>query len=177
MKRRGFSLIEVIDVSALMVVTIGAIFQVFWDTGETADLMESKALAYNEARRAVQEMGRALRQADAASLSTLPANTLSFHIPALDTTPGEDIVITRDTEDANHDGLRENQLVLIRNGHAEVLANGLKKRSADENVDPGIWFERAGACVRVRICACQATGKGLALDAPVTLTILPRNGS
>ena len=204
MKRGGFTLVEVIFVSALLVVFMTTVYTVGANLHETAGIYDAKALAYDEARGGLDVVVREIRQAALAEVSAMPAASLSYRVAEdldgngvpLDAKGNLELsplrTISRDYEDRNGDGLGATQLVLIEGDRVRVLANGLApdedangKGLLDGDKDanreigvPGVWFEPCGAGIRVTIRTVRhsSAGKyGHPMTACLTEVVFPRN--
>jgi hypothetical protein len=71
-------------------------------------------------------------------------------------------IIQRDTGDANHDGLGEEQLVLLNGAKATVLANGLAPAETQPAAAHpiGVWFEPVPGGVRATVRVQRTTHPG-----------------
>ncbi|MCF6286997.1 MAG: hypothetical protein L3K26_17700 [Candidatus Hydrogenedentes bacterium] len=83
--------------------------------------------------------------------------------------------ITRDYDDANTDGLRVQQLVLVTPDGATVLANGLVPPGDEGGEDPGVWFESDATGIQIRITVQGKTRRKLVVGATGAETVVPRN--
>jgi type II secretory pathway pseudopilin PulG len=167
----GFTLIEVIFAASIAVVILGAALGVMMQVQDTGSVLEMRAAARMEAERALSAVSRELGQASQASLSPLPGAVLRYRVAvdadgdgtALDANGqvewSSERVVQRDTADANHDGIGEEQLVLVDGSQVTVLANGLAPEGAQDGAaaKPGIWFESVPGGVRVVVRTQQTT--------------------
>lgn len=186
MRRDGFTLLELLTVTTLLIAAGGMIWQTWFTINESADLLDKQATGGGEALRVMGVAGRELRQASLGSLSALPANALTFQIVAdmdgdglpLDAAGALELsaprTFTRDLDDANGDGLREQQLVLITEEGVEVLSNNLAP-PAQEGPDPGVWFEQSANGVRLTVQTRDTTRRGRSAPGRLEVTIRPRN--
>jgi prepilin-type N-terminal cleavage/methylation domain-containing protein len=163
--RSGFTLIELLFAASISVVILGAALGVMMQVQDTAGVFKMRAAARAEAERAVVAVSRELGQASLASLGPLPGASIRYRVAvdadrdgtALDTKGqvewSAERIIQRDTEDANHDGIGAEQLVLINGSLVVVLANGLAPDKAQEGaaVVPGLWFEPVPGGVRATV--------------------------
>lgn len=198
----GVTLLEMVFVVALLTVVAGTLFGMAVGIGDTSQATGLRATTSDEARKGMMSVTKQLRQAALSSLSALPNSTLTFCRAAdLDgngsavnvdvnlelTTP---ITVQRDTSDANGDGLRETQLVMIQDGKVVVLANnllpdedvnsnGILEAGEDLNgngtLDRGLWFERNGNCVTVLIQVRGEMRNERELLFSLVETVYPRN--
>lgn len=192
MRRDGFTLIEVLTASTLLIAALGMIWQAWMMANTTTDVLGRKLDATNASMGAMGIMEQELRLASFAQLSPLPAATIRYRIPEdadgdglpVDASGkpeyGAERIITRDLEDANHDGISERQLVLIAGERVEVLANDLlPDESEDTNgngrVDRGIWFEAEGRGVMVHLNVSMKSARKLSLPGQAAQLVTPRN--
>ena len=171
MSRRGFTLIEVLVASALLAVALGVLWQSRLSAGQAAEFIDVKTTATEDAARAVDVIARELRHASLASLSALPAASISY-------TSSEDAdavrTIARDTGDANQDGLGREQVVLVTPEHTRVLANTLAG-GADAAPSSGLWFEPVPGGVLVTVETVARTRRGHNVPAVAQCIVRPRN--
>jgi len=205
MKRGGFTLIEVVFASALLVIFMATAFSMAENLHKTAGIYDAKALAYEEARRGLDVVVREIRQAAASEITKVPAAILAYRVAVdldgngvpldaqghLELSPLR--VISIDYDDRNQDGLAATQLVLIEEGRVRVLANNLAPEEdananglldfgedANGNVrlDHGIWFEPCGSGIQVTIRTVRksSAGKyGHPITVCLTESVYPRN--
>ena len=186
MRRDGFSLIEILTATVLLTAALAAIWQTWFTVNESAELLDKQSAGTTDALRIMAVVGQELRQASRSSLSPLPSNTLSYRIAEdLDGNGlvvdgagklelGELRTITRDYEDLNQDGLRDQQLVLIGGGEVRVLANGLLPEDGEAQ-DPGVWFEASGQGVQWQVQTRDATRRGRPAPSVFHQMVRPRN--
>lgn len=202
MRARGFTLTEVMFVTAMLTVVIGSIYQVWFSVGNTAALLDARATANAEALRAGIFVARELRGSSASLEDPLPGPSIAYRVAedrdgnglAIDAQGRIELsgprTISRDTADANHDGRSNDQLVLISEDSVQVLANGLRPdedldgngqldpgEDVDKNgqLDRGVWFEPCGNGVRVTVQTMQKTGKGYMVSVSFSRIVAPRN--
>lgn len=190
MRRSGFTLIEMLIASTLLTVAMGAIWQTWMNAQESSALIEGKLTADDSATSALTKIQRALRGASRASLSPLPGDSISFRSVAdadgnglgIDAHGsmelGGPITIRRDLEDANGDGIRASQLLLIHGAEMQVLASNLSSGDAAEAgaaTAGGVWFEARGEAVLVRVRTMERTRRGFAAPILAEQLIYPRN--
>ena len=173
--KRGFTLVEVLFSASIAVVILGAALAVIMQVQDTANVLKMRAAARTEAQQAVFAISRELGQASRASLGALPGAGIRYRV-AVDADGDGTVldannavewsaerVIQRDTDDANHDGLGAEQLVLVNGSRVTVLANGLAPDETQEGAAPrpGIHFEPVSGAVRVVVRTQKTTHPGL----------------
>lgn len=160
--RNGFTLIEVLFAATIALTILGAAFGLFLQVRDTSSVLTMNAAARQEAEKVLHVIVRELSQASRASLSPLPAADIRYRIPV--DKDGDGIVldadrqvewssersIQRDTMDINHDGIGEEQLVLVTEQRETVLANGLGPDKPEEK-QSGIWFESVPGGIRATV--------------------------
>jgi len=161
----GFTLIEVVFAATIAVVILGAALGVMMQVQDTGSVLEMRAAARTEAQRALFAVSRELGQASLASLGALPGASIRYRVAvdadgdgtALDGAGrvewSEERIIQRDVDDANHDGIGAEQLVLLKGSEVTVLANGLAPDETPSGgaAKPGVWFESAPGGVRAAV--------------------------
>lgn len=137
MKNNGVTLLEMLFTVAILTIVMATLAGLAISIGDTSQIRQSQATTYFEARRAMEEIVRQVRQAANRTLTTLPANTLSFQAATDDDSNGTAVnvsgklelggvqIVKRDTDNRNNDEFRSEQLVLIDGENVRVLANGL----------------------------------------------------
>lgn len=192
MRRDGFTLIEVLTASTLLIAALGMIWQAWMMANTTTDVLGRKLDATTASVGAMTTLERELRLASFSQLSPLPSATIRYRIPEdvdgnglpVDASGqpeyGTERVITRDLEDANHDGISEKQLVLITGDRVAVLTNELlPDESEDKNgnghLDHGIWFEAEGRGVQIHLNIAMKSARKLNLPGQVAQLVTPRN--
>ncbi|MBI4557359.1 MAG: prepilin-type N-terminal cleavage/methylation domain-containing protein [Candidatus Hydrogenedentes bacterium] len=200
--KRGFTLIELMIACALFVIVTGILVELYFNMDKSTSYLDRKTVAREEARRGIQIISRELRQAAGASISALPGEKLSFRIAvdadgnglAVDKSAklelSEEHVIGRDYDDANQDGLGEQQLVLLVGGRARVLANALAANedlngngvldpgedgNGNQRLERGIWFETGNKGVVVTLETAKGLKPDLSATARMTALVVPRN--
>jgi len=145
----GMTLIEITMTVGLMVIVMGALFSLSLGISDTVQNYSATATATDEARRALTILVPRLSQASRQTVNwnELPGSVLRFRMPAdLDGNGscvdvagnlelGDVVTIQRDTQDANGDGLTDNQLVMIQGNNVTVLANHLFNPPESANPD------------------------------------------
>jgi len=145
----GMTLIELTMTVGLMTIVMGALFTLSLSLNDTVQNYNATITATDEARRALQILIPRLSHASRQSVNwnELPGNILRFRMPTdLDGNGtcvdaggnlelGNVVTIQRDTQDANNDGLTDNQLVMIQGNNVTVLANHLFNPPEVENTD------------------------------------------
>ena len=192
MRRDGFTLIEVLTASTLLIAALGMIWQAWMMANTTSDALGRKMDATNASARALNTIEHELRLASFSRLSPLPSATIRYHIPEdvdgnglpVDASGkpeyGVERVIARDRNDANHDGISEDQLILISGDRVEVLANDLLPDETEDTngngrLDRGIWFETDGRGVMIRLSVSMKTARKLTLAGQAAQLVTPRN--
>lgn len=202
MNRSGMTLMEVMVATAILTIVLAAIYGLAVSVGEAASVQHGKLTAHDEARHGVQILIRELRQAAASTLSDLPAGEVTYRIAidadgngvAVDIGGNLELsgprTISRDHEDINGDGLTGDQLVMINDDMARVLANGLiededtngngvldtgEDTNENQRLDHGVWFEPWGDGLRVTVQTLRRTQRGHPLPADMNEVVIPRN--
>ncbi len=99
--------------------------------------------------------------------------------------------LQRDVADLNGDGMRLTQLVRVDANGVRVVGNGLainedlnnngvldggEDRNENNVLDRGLWFERAGAGIRVTVQSERRAGpRGPLIISTLTEVVSPRN--
>ena len=146
--RGGFTLLEVMMAMSVLSIMLGMLYGAAWAMLKTARTQDSLVMLNSEARQAMSTVTRNLRQAQASSImanggggfAAMGANAENnIHFRRVEDLDGngnaldaagdlevsEAFWITRDTDDANNDGITDTQLVRLNEGGAvvEVIAN------------------------------------------------------
>lgn len=205
MRNQGFTLMEMTFVMAIMTIVVGTLMGLALSFGDTARLQNLQANANDEVRRAVLIATPSIRQAQRVSINwdQLPGEVLTYRIPADvdgNGTPvnqrgmlelGPTVTITRDYQDLNNDGLREEQLILEQGGAVRVLANTLAPESEgvgedgiftdfdDTNgngqQDAGVWFTSWEGGLRMTIQVTGTDRRGRVYRTEYEEIVFPRN--
>jgi prepilin-type N-terminal cleavage/methylation domain-containing protein len=203
MDRRGFTMVELLIASTLFVILMGVVAQLYFSMNGASNVMTRKVAARDEARKAIQAISDEVRQAAAASVANVPGETLTYKIAvdvdgngsAVDASGAIELsgahTLTRDYDDANQDGVRETQLILVTaEGSVRVLANALFPNEdrntngtldADEDangdgvLNRGLWFESAPGGVLVTVETRSGTKFGNSAAARLSAFVAPRN--
>lgn len=199
-------------VTMLLTAALGMIWHAWLSAQDTTQVIGKKISVTESAVHGMAQVQRELRQASMASLSPLPAASLQYRIVERDPESGRVVdaggavrlgelrTLTRDFEDANRDGIRESQLVLITAQGTKVLANNLHPATAIEarlrdiesdavrvisnrdrvtessaEMDNGIWFEADAGGIGIRLTISGETRRNLALSTTAAETVIPRN--
>ncbi|MCC6797275.1 MAG: prepilin-type N-terminal cleavage/methylation domain-containing protein [Candidatus Hydrogenedentes bacterium] len=136
---KGFTLIELMIVVAVLMIVMGLLFTLALNVQTAVASQEARIAGQDQVRNASQWLARELRQATSVSINTnaFPVTTLSYRRAddvdgngtavdsglSLETTGLR--TIQRDVNDANGDGQTIDQLVMIEGGNVTVIANGL----------------------------------------------------
>ncbi len=202
MKRDGFTLLELLASVAIWTSLMGVMFGLITYVYQAADLQQAKTMACDEARIGMQRAVRELRQAAKASLSDVPSDSISYRIPmdidgngwAVDAHGKLELgplkTLTRDYDDRNRDGLREEQLILVDGDIVFVLlnslapdedvnANGILDEGEDLNrnskLDHGVWFDSRKDNLRISIQTRIEYSTGRSATASLSEAVVPRN--
>lgn len=138
-KTLGMTLVELTMTVGLMVIVMGALFTLSLSLSDTVQNYNATLTATDEARRALQILIPRLSHASRQTVNwnELPGSVLRFRMPTdLDGNGtcvdvggnlelGNIITVQRDTQDANNDGMTDNQLVMVQGNNVTVLANHL----------------------------------------------------
>lgn len=184
MRRNGFTLIEVLVASTLLVAALAMLWQVWLNVRHTTEIVEKKMATTTSVTHAMATIRRELRQASRSSLKILDGSGISYQI-VIDS-DGDGVPFSRanglerspirrltlDHEDANGDGRREQQLVLVTGNFARILVDGLAT-GTDEGV--GATFTNDGDGIRVTLTALRKTYRGRSVVSSAVGTIYPRN--
>jgi prepilin-type N-terminal cleavage/methylation domain-containing protein len=203
MNKRGFTLIEVLFAVSLLTVVMGTLYGVSLAIKRGTDAQEAQMAAGNEAVKAIEFIARDLTQAAQGTITgTMPGPAISYQVAAdldgngvaldksgkLELSPPHRL--GRDAEDVNHDGFGPNQLVLITDKGAQVLATGLvadedangngsldpgEDKNGNGVLDRGIWFEQAGKGYWVHVATERKAQQGHVYGARLSRFISPRN--
>jgi prepilin-type N-terminal cleavage/methylation domain-containing protein len=205
MHRRGFTLLEVMMVVAIMTIVVGTLTGLALGIGDTLGLKNIQANNADEARRLMQDSSRMLRQARRSSINTaaLPAASISFRMPkdingngvAVDQGGnielGPVLTISRDMTDVNGDGRTARQVVLREGALFRVLANdvspnsenpgsdGILSAAEDTNgngrLDTGLLFRSAGNGIEIIVQTQGITRRGRPITYELREIVVPRN--
>lgn len=188
--KSGFTLIEVLCAASISVVVLGAALSVMMQVQKTGSVLEMRAAARMEAERAVLAIGRELGQASRSTLGPLPGASIRYRVAVdsdgdgtvLDAKGGvewsAERVIQRDADDANHDGIGAEQLVLVNGSEVTVLANGIAPDETGNGAatQPSLWFEPVSGGVRVMVRTQKTSHPGRhVLTEALAETICVRN--
>ncbi|MBN2309266.1 MAG: prepilin-type N-terminal cleavage/methylation domain-containing protein [Candidatus Hydrogenedentes bacterium] len=205
MKRNGFTLIEIMISVTILTVVLGILFTLATNLGRSARIQEAKVTTVDEVRTAMMFVTREIRQASMGSISsgTLPGPALTYRVAidadgngsAVDVAGNLELsgtrTLARDVNDLNGDGQTVTQLIMVEGTDVRVIANNLLpdedlngndtlESGEDANgnglLERGLWFESAGAGIRVTIQAQRrADERGFLLPSGVIETVMPRN--
>lgn len=145
----GMTLIELTMTVGLMTIVMGALFTLSLSLNDTVQNYNATITATDEARRALQILVPRLSHASRQSVNwnELPGDILRFRMPTdLDGNGtcvdvggnlelGDVVTVQRDTQDANNDGMTDNQLVMVQGNNVTVLANHLFNPPESGNPD------------------------------------------
>jgi prepilin-type N-terminal cleavage/methylation domain-containing protein len=193
MRNHGFTLLELTMAMAILTVVGGMLLLLSISLGSATQAQEAKITTGDEARSAMLQIVRQVRQASRASIppGSLPGPVLTYRIAqdisgngsavnqtvALETSAVR--TIQRDTDDLNNDGIRDTQLIMTEGGAVTVLANNIMLDGANNNpngFDRGVWFEQVGQAIRITIQTQRpADASGRVVESTMVETVLPRN--
>ncbi len=195
MNRRGFTLLEIMVTTALFTIVMSVIFSMGLGFANSAEVQEIKIITTEEARRALMILAPRLRQAARNSINwdDLPGDNITFRMAtdlsgngtavdadgAIELT--EPLIVQRDVNDANEDGITMTQLVLIDDDNVRVLANSLETGpapeapGADVPANVGFWVRPRNNGLEVTVRAEGRTRRGRVLNTVITEYIVPRN--
>jgi prepilin-type N-terminal cleavage/methylation domain-containing protein len=187
MAQRGFTLLEITVVVAIMTIVTGAIFLISASLQSAYRVQEGKVLTQDAARNGLLLAARELRQASLNSITSAgwPATSVSYRAAMdadgngwpvdgngeIELSPVRTMGL--DTTDANGDGKTTDQLVLTEAGN-----NSVRVLASDLVPDTGVRFESVGGALRVTLSAMTETGSNGAprhLVSTLTETVMPRN--
>lgn len=202
---RGFTLIELMIVVAVLLIVMGLLFTLALNVQSAAASQDARIAGQDEVRNGMNWLTRELRSATAASIATntFPSSTLTYR-RAIDADGNGTAVnsgvfletsalrtIQRDTADLNADGRTLDQLVMVESGTATVITNGLLvDEDANNNnaldggedtnfngvLDRGVLFQQMGNGVLVTL---QAMHRPSPREQPQLSTfreaVVPRN--
>lgn len=205
MKRRGFTLLELMISIAVLTIVSGALYAAAMTLTQAARSQEAKTATIDDVQSGMLLMGRHIRQASASSINwdALPGPVLSY-CAAVDNDGNGTAVdvgiqlelsptrtITRDVNDLNGDGVANTQLILIEDGQVQVIANGLlldedvnqndildagEDTNGNGILDHGIWFRQVGRGVQITLQCEQTTMvQGRPVNTTLVETVIPRN--
>jgi prepilin-type N-terminal cleavage/methylation domain-containing protein len=202
---RGMTLLELMMAVAILTVVMGALFGISLSMTDTQQVQESKAVANDEARRALQQIIPDLRQAARSSINwaDLPGQVVTYRVAtdlngngvAVDAGGNIELsperTIQRDVDDLTGDGFTETQLVLITGDTPRVIANNISpwNEQPDANgvfgpaqdlngngrLDRGFWVEPRDGGLEVSVQADVRTRRGHIMSATLTEFVVPRN--
>jgi prepilin-type N-terminal cleavage/methylation domain-containing protein len=205
-KREGFTLLEVMISVAILGMVSALLFGLANSVGQGSRAQEAKITTVDDARTGMMLMARDIRQASKGAVSwiLLPGPMLIYRTAVdldgngfavdvggyLELSPVR--MLMRDLQDINGDRLTDTQLVMVQNGRARVLANGLMPdedingngaldpgEDSDFNgvLDRGLWFERVGSGIQITLQTQRAADpeEGLLMSSNLTETVLLRN--
>lgn len=202
---KGFTLIELMIVVSVLTIVLALLFSLALNVQSAAASQEARIAGQDQVRNAKQWLERELRQATQASINanTFPTQSLTYRRAtdadgngtavnsglSLELTPTR--TIRRDTGDANNDGVRGTQLVMIEGNRVTVIANGLlpdedangnnafdgnEDANANGVLDRGLLFQQAGGGILVTLQAMyQPSPREPEQLSTVQSIIVPRN--
>ncbi len=205
MKRRGFTLLELMISIAVLTIVSGALYAAAMTLTQAARSQEAKTATIDDVQSGMLLMGRHIRQASASSINwdALPGPVLSYRAAVDNDGNGTAVdvgiqlelsptrTITRDVNDLNGDGVANTQLILIEDGQVQVIANGLlldedvnqndildagEDTNGNGILDHGIWFRQVGRGVQITLQCEQTTMvQGRPVNTTLVETVIPRN--
>tara|TARA_R110001592_G_scaffold183220_1_gene426845 strand:- start:1972 stop:2571 length:600 start_codon:yes stop_codon:yes gene_type:complete len=194
----GTTLLELTFAMAILTIVMGALFTMSQSIGDTAKVQDVKIIAVDEGRRALLGLIPPLRQAQALSINyeKLPADVLRFRIPADNDGNGlainaanvielgEEIIVRRDVDDENGDGISSSQLIMFQDDSMTVLANHLSPDAGPTLIPgttqltkntAGFWVEKNDGALSITIRTQGKDRKGRILRQEYTQLVKPRN--
>jgi type II secretory pathway pseudopilin PulG len=201
-KTSGFTLLEMMVTVLIVVVVVGILSGMAIGLGDTARIQEIKGDSSDQARRGMLYIIRDLRQADGASITGAPGDTITYRVAADvdgngtavdvggDLELGPVITAGRDVNDLNNDGLTLNQFIWSDGNDAKVFANNLLPNEDGNNngvldsgedangngiLDRGLWFGRNGSFIEVTIQTGGQTRRGRMITFNFNEVVRPRN--
>lgn len=203
--KHGFTLLELMIVVAVLTIVMGLLSGLALNVQSAAGAQEARIAGQDQVRNATQWLMRELRQATAATLNAnaFPVTSITYRRAAdldgngtavdagysLETTPVR--TISRDAADANGDGRRLDQLVMIQGNRVTVLANNLlpdedtsgnnalnagEDRNANNVLDRGLLFQQVGGGVQVTIqCMHRPSPREPQQLSTMRFIVVPRN--
>lgn len=205
MKRRGFTLLELMISIAVLTIVSGVLYAAAMTLTQAARSQEAKTATIDHVQSGMLLMGRHIRQASASSINwdALPGPVLSYRAAVDNDGNGTAVdvgiqlelsptrTITRDVNDLNGDGVANTQLILIEDGQVQVIANGLlldedvnqndildagEDTNGNGILDHGIWFRQVGRGVQITLQCEQTTMvQGRPVNTTLVETVIPRN--
>mgnify|MGYP002619724480 CR=1 FL=1 len=193
MRNHGYTLLELTMAMAILVIVSGMLLMLSISLGSATQAQEAKITTSDEARTAMLQIVRQVRQASRASIPTgsLPGPVLTYRVAqdvsgngvavnpavALELSPVR--TIQRDTDDLNNDGVGATQLIMTEGANVTVLANNLMLDGANNNavgIDVGLWFEQVGGAIRITVQTQRvADSAGRVVQTTMVETVMPRN--
>ena len=186
MRNYGFSLLELMMAMAILAVVSGMLLMLTISMGSATQTQEAKITTGDEARSAMLQVVRQVRQASRASIpaGSLPGPVLTYRVaqdvsgngvavnPAVALELGPVRTIERNDDNPT-------QLIMTEGNNVTVLANNLMLDGANNNpagFDRGIWFEQVGRAIRITIQSQRVVdASGRVIESTMVETVLPRN--
>ena len=193
MSQRGYSLLEMTMVVAIMTVVMGGLVGLSLGMGRTSSVQRAKVTAAEESRRALETLVARVHAASATSINTagLPGDVLRFRAAvdadgngtAVDASGrlelGSEITVQPDTTDANGDGLTTTQLVMTQGTRTRVLCNSLPPDSGVKtNGVPrmrGFWVAPRNGGLDITVQTEARDNRGQPFRVALTEFAMPRN--
>ncbi len=193
MRRRGFTLIEMVMVVAIFTVVMGALMGLSLGMSRTSSVQRAKMTATEEAQRALETLVARVHAAAATSINTasLPGDVLTFRAAtdvdgngtAVNATAalelGTQITVQADTADANKDGVTKTQLVMVQGTKTRVLCNGLPPDSATKTngvpLVKGFWVVPRNGGLDITVQTEVKDNRGKPYRVSLTEFAVPRN--
>lgn len=198
----GFTLLETMLVVSIVVIVIGSLSGMAIGLGDTARVQGIKTDSGYQARRGMIYIVRDLRHAALSTVNGAPGALITYQVADdidgngtavnisgdLELSPVR--TIGRDMDDANGDGLTDDQVVMVNEDGVDVMAsdvlpnednngNGILDAGEDINgngiLDRGIWFDRTGNLIEVTIQTGAPTRRGRMITFNLTEVVRPRN--
>ncbi|MGC8737027.1 MAG: PilW family protein [Candidatus Hydrogenedens sp.] len=198
----GMTLIELTMTVGLMAIVMGALFTLSLSLTDTVQNYNATMTATDEARRALQILIPRLSHASRQTVNwnELPGTVLRFRMPTdldgngtcVDVSGnlelGNVVTVQRDTQDANNDGMTDNQLVMIQGNNVTVLANHLfnppevgnpdgtfNDTNGNGRLDRGFFITIDNNTIQVHIDTVGQSRRGHQFVINVEERVVPRN--
>ena len=196
MDKRGMTLLELMFVTALLTLVVGTLFLLAQSLAQTVNVLEAKVIAHDQARGALRDVTRELRQAANVSIAIgesgityRVATDVDHNGTAVDTgiqlELGAQRTIGLDLDDLNRDGFTDTQLIQATGeGDAatvKVLCNDLRPMQdidGDGTVDMGVEFslwQNTGLLITLHTQKREGPPRGPVMSSQFSEIVFPRN--
>lgn len=186
MRNHGYSLLELMMAMAILAGVTGMLLLLSISMGNATNTQEAKITTGDDARGAMLQVVRQVRQASRASIppGSLPGPVLTYRV-AQDTS-GNGVAVNpavamevSPVRTIQRNEADPTQLIMTEGDNVTVFANNLMLDG--ENVNPagfdrGIWFEQVGQAIRITIQSQRMVdASGQRIESTMVETVLPRN--